>query len=69
MSIYIDMKKWEISYLSVQLDTLRRKFCFRDFPSRPVIRSLPANAGDTGLTPVLEDSTFLGSTKPMCHNY
>ena len=45
------MKKWKVSYFSVQLDILCRKFCFRDFSSGPVIKSLSGNAGDTGLTP------------------
>ena len=43
-----------------------------DFPGGPVVRNLPANAGDT-LSPqvslVRGDPTYLRATKPLCHNY
>ena len=40
-----------------------------DFPGGTVVENLPANAGDTGLIPGLEDPTCHGATKPMCHKY
>ena len=40
------------------------------FLEGPVVENLPANAGDTGLIPVLEDPTCLGATKPTINpNY
>jgi len=33
----------------------------RDFPGGPVVKNLPASAGDEELIP--------GSRKPVCHNY
>ena len=41
----------------------------RDFPGGAVVKNLPANAGDTGSSPVPEDPTCCGATKPMRHNY
>ena len=35
----------------------------------PVVKNPPANAGDAGSIPALEDSTCHRITKPMCHNY
>ena len=41
-----------------------------DFPGGPVVKNQPANAGDTGLTPLVwEGFTCHGATKPMSHNY
>ena len=42
-----------------------------DFSGGPVVKNQPANAGDTGSVPYLvwKDSTCLGATKPMHHNY
>ena len=40
-----------------------------DFPGGSVVKNLPANAGDTGLTLVWEDPTCRGAAKPMRHNY
>ena len=40
-----------------------------DFPGGPVAENLPANAGEAGSTPVWEDPTCCGATKPMNHNY
>ena len=37
-------------------------------PGGTVVKSLPANAGDTGLALVWEDLTCCGATKPVCHN-
>ena len=33
----------------------------RDFPGGPVVKNLPANAGD--------DPTCQGTAKPTCYNY
>ena len=41
----------------------------QDFPAGTADRNPPANAGDRGSTLVQEDSTCLGATKPMPHNY
>ena len=37
--------------------------------SGPVVKNPPVNAGDMGSIPGPEDSTCLGATKPVCHNY
>ena len=39
------------------------------FPGGAVVKNPPANAGDTGSSPVREDPTCRGVTKPVCHNY
>ena len=39
-----------------------------DFPGGPLVKNLPANAGNMGLIPGREDSTYPGVTKPMHHN-
>ena len=39
-----------------------------DFPSGTVHKNLPANAGDTGSIPGLEDSTCHRAAEPVCHN-
>ena len=39
------------------------------FPSGAVVRSPPANAGDTGLSPGPGRSHMPGAAKPACHNY
>ena len=39
------------------------------FPGGPVIKNPPANAWDTGLSLVWEDTTYLGATKPEQHKY
>ena len=41
----------------------------KDFPGGPLVKNLPANAGDTGSSLIQEDSTCHGATKPVCHNY
>ena len=41
----------------------------RDFPGGAMVKNLPANAGDTGSRPGLEDPTCRGATKPASHNY
>ena len=41
----------------------------KDFPSGPVVKNLPANAGDMGSIPGPGRSTWFGATKPMCHSY
>ena len=40
-----------------------------DFPSGPVVKNLPANAGDMGSIPGPGNSLMLQSDMPMCHNY
>ena len=40
-----------------------------DFPGGAVVKNAPANAGDMGLSPGLEDPTYRGATKPVHHNY
>ena len=42
---------------------------FRDFPGGLLVKKPPANAGDTGSFPGLEDSTCHETTKPVYHNY
>ena len=44
--------------------------CWEDlgFPGGLVVKSLPANAGDMGATPVQEDSTRHGATRLLSHN-
>ena len=37
-----------------------------DFPGGPVVKNLPANAGDTGSIPGL--GRFRGAIKPVHHN-
>ena len=44
-----------------------RKDDLRGFPSGPVVKSLPANAGDTGS--IWEDPMCRGATKSMHPNY
>ena len=39
------------------------------FPGDSVVKSFPANVGDTGSILVWEDPTCYGATKPMHHNY
>ena len=39
-----------------------------DFPGGTMVRSLPANVGDTGSL-VWEDPTCREATKPVRHNY
>jgi len=41
----------------------------QDFPSGPVDKNPPANAGGTSLIPGPEDFTCLGATKLTSHNY
>ena len=33
------------------------------------VKNLPADAGDTGSSPALEDPTCCGASKPVRHNY
>ena len=40
-----------------------------DFSVGAVVKNPSANAGDTGLSPCLDDSTCRGATKPMSQNY
>ena len=39
------------------------------FPGGPMVKNLPANAGDMGSIYGGEDPTCGGATKPSCYNY
>ena len=39
------------------------------FPGGAVVENVPANAGDTGLSPGLGISHMPWSTRPVSHNY
>ena len=39
------------------------------FPGGVVVENPPANAGDMGSSPGLEDPTCCGATGPVSHNY
>ena len=45
------------------------KSLFRNAPGGPVVKNLPINAGDMSSIPGPEDSTCLGASKLLCHNY
>ena len=51
------------------LKKLKIEIPYRDFPGGAVVKNPPANAGNMGLSLVLEDPTCLGATKPVSHNY
>ena len=54
--------------IMVRLDF--QKVYLRDFPGGPVVKNLPANAGQTlGLILTGEDSMCQGATKSMHHSY
>ena len=40
-----------------------------DFPGGPVVKNLPANAGDMGSTPDPRRPHMHGATKPVHHNF
>ena len=44
------------------------KELLQDFPGGPVVRSLPANAGDVGSIAGPEGSQCLGTTEPVLHD-
>ena len=44
-------------------------FKILDFPGGPVVKNLPANAGNTGWIPGPGRSPCYGATKPLCHNH
>ena len=48
---------------------MRLEMDYKGFPGGAVVENLPANAGDTGLSPGPEDPTCRGAMKHMCHNY
>ena len=52
-------------YLSIDL----KKNENEDFPGGPVVKNLPANAGDPVQSLALEDSTCHRVTKPRRYNY
>ena len=39
-----------------------------DFPGGPVVKNLPANAGDMGLMPGLERFSRFRASKPLSHD-
>ena len=47
----------------------RKYIKHRDFLGGPVVENLPTNAGTQVQSLFQEDSTCLGATKLMCHNY
>ena len=49
--------------VEIELSFRRTQFLPWDFPGGPVVKSLPANEGDTGLSLVWKDSTCSGVTK------
>ena len=42
---------------------------YMDSPGGAVVKNLPANAGDAGSIPGLEEPTCRGAAKPVHHNY
>ena len=46
-----------------------RNYKSRGFVGGSVVKNLWANAGDMIQAMIREDPTYLGVTKPMCHNY
>ena len=57
----------QIEFLDSTHISLTRKFL--GFPGGAVDKNLSGDAGDMGLIPIQEDSTYQGATKPMRHNY
>ena len=55
-----------VLYINLKV-TLKKKL--GDFPGGTVVKNLPANAGNTGLSPGPGDPTCRGATKPVYHNY
>ena len=45
------------------------KKCILGFPGGTVVKNLPANAGDMGSVPGLEDPTGCRVARPMHHSY
>ena len=57
---------WAMASASGPISSLKKE---RNIPGGPMVKNLPANAGDMGSVLVQEDPTCCGATKPMCHNY
>ena len=49
--------------------SVNQKSKLRDLANGPMVKNPPANAGETGSTPSLEDSTCCRAYKTTCHNY
>ena len=48
--------------------SVNQKSKLKDLANGPVVKNPPANAGETGSAPSLEDSTCCRTYKPTCHN-
>ena len=61
-----------MTFLQCSLQPWQNTHCFQkqieDFPGGAVVKNLPVNAGNTGLSPGPEQLSH-GATKPMCRNY
>ena len=69
MSKYVEYYSWqELRGVSSSL-LLSSSKTYSGFPSGPVAKNPPANAGDRVPSLVWEDLTCLRATKPMDHNY
>ena len=51
-------------FLNIQKSFTIKNDNYLDFPGGPVVKNLPANAGDMGSIPGLEDSKCSETTKP-----
>ena len=61
---------WVCFFLTFMITTvLTLKNIIQDFLGGPVVKNLPANAGDLGSIPGPGRSHMLQGPKPMCHNY
>ena len=61
--------KWWVLKWSFVTDVTDKNCVNGGFPGGPVVKNLPANAGDTGSVPGLGRSYMpYGASKPVCHN-
>ena len=56
-------------FLNIQKPFTIKNYNYLDFPGGPVVKNLPANAGDMGSISGLGRSHMLWRTKPAWHNY
>ena len=65
--------RWILYQLSYQgipiIRDMQIKTSMRGFPAGSAVKNPPANAGETGSVPDLEELTCWGATEPMHHNY